>query len=150
LTFYHYPKILEFKNRELKNFFSDYRQKQTKDLTFEDREQAWWWKNAVIARNVWFYRDRLSTVRGPCTLPVLREAWAKGIIDDKTLVWGNGLIDWIPIRNVNLLTSAIRTPEVQITSWIKKKLSFEGKLELIRKERENFRILYSNQMDLWS
>merc|ERR550514_1907375 len=122
-----------------KIFFTDCAQKHTKDLTLEDREQMWWWKNAVIARNIWFYRDRLSTIRGPCTLPVLREAWIKGIIDDKTLIWGNGLIDWIPIRNVCLLSSAIRTPEVQIASWLKKKISFEDKLNQIRRERAPFR-----------
>ena len=44
-------------------------------------------------------------------MPILREAWSKGIIDEKTLVWGTGLIDWLPIRNVTLLTAAIRTPE---------------------------------------
>lgn len=33
-------------------------------------------------------RDRLSTPRGPCSLPVLREAWTQGVIDANTLVWG--------------------------------------------------------------
>merc|ERR1711918_116033 len=103
-------------------------------------------KNAVIARNVWYYRDRLSVVRGPCTLPVLREAWAGGIIDDKTLVWGNGLIDWIPIRNVSLLTSSIRTPEVQLATWFKKKIWFERKLHQVRKMREAIRVVYGNQL----
>ena len=32
--------------------------------------------------------DRLSTPRGPCSLPVLREAWTQGVIDEHTLVWG--------------------------------------------------------------
>merc|ERR1739848_425429 len=128
-------KLNSYINRESKNFFTDSSQKQTKDFTLEDREQLWWWKNAVMGRNVWYYRDRISTVRGPCTLPVLREAWTKGIIDDKTLIWGNGLIDWIPIRNISLLTSAIRTPEVQIATFIKKKMSFENKIDQIRRER---------------
>jgi len=142
--------LLCSKIRESDNFFTDSEQKQSKDLTFEDREQLWWWKNAVITRNIWYYRDRLSTVRGPCTLPVLREAWTKGIIDDKTLVWGNGLIDWIPIRNISLLSTAIRTPEVQVATLLKKKLSLEGKLNKIRKERSPFRMLHSNQLELWS
>lgn len=28
------------------------------DLNFEDKEQMWWWKNSVLARNIWYYRDR--------------------------------------------------------------------------------------------
>ena len=31
----------------------------------------------VTAKNVWYYRDRMSVPRGPCTLPVLREAWVR-------------------------------------------------------------------------
>ena len=33
-------------------------------------------------------RDRMSSPRGPCSLPVLREAWTQGVIDEHTLVWG--------------------------------------------------------------
>lgn len=33
-------------------------------------------------------RDRMSSPRGPCSLPVLREAWTQGVIDENTLVWG--------------------------------------------------------------
>ena len=33
-------------------------------------------------------RDRMSTPRGPCSLPVLREAWTQGVVDENTLVWG--------------------------------------------------------------
>merc|ERR1711879_458950 len=142
--------LVEFKTREINNFFTSTAQKHTEDLTFEDREQMWWWKNAVIARNVWYYRDRLSTVRGPCPLPVLREAWVRGIIDDKTLVWGNGLIDWIPIRNINLLSSAIRTLEVQIATQINKKILMERILTQVREKREAVRMIHSNQLELWN
>merc|ERR1719265_1321742 len=122
-------------NKNSPNFyFVDSSQKSMEVVEFESAEQLWWWKNAVIARNVWYYRDRLSTPRGPCTLPVLRESWAKGFIDDKTLIWGNGCIDWIPIRNIALLSSAIRTPEVQLATWLKKKLVLTGKLVQVRKE----------------
>merc|ERR1712176_832836 len=136
--------------REVGNFFWDTAQKYTKDLNSEDREQMWWWKNVSVARNVWYYRDRLSTVRGPCTLPVLREAWVRGIIDDKTLVWGNGLIDWIPIRNINLLSSAIRTLEVQIATQINKKILMERILTRVREQREAVRMIHSNQLELWN
>jgi hypothetical protein len=30
----------------------------------------------------------MSSPRGPCSLPVLREAWTQGVIDEHTLVWG--------------------------------------------------------------
>ena len=56
-------------------------------------------------------RDRLSVPRGPCSVPVLREAWVQGIVDENTLVWGSGLIDWLPIRNVRTLVPQIRTVE---------------------------------------
>merc|ERR1711924_392242 len=131
-----------------KNIFRDTSQKNSEDITFEDREQFWWWKSAVLARNVWYYRDRFSTPRGPCTLSVLREAWTKGIIDDATLIWGNGLIDWIPIRNVNLLSSAIRTPEAQFVSCLKK-FVLKKKLLKTRKERRTFRPVQNNQLDYW-
>ena len=42
---------------------------------------------------------------------VLRECWVHGIIDENTLVWGQGLVDWLPIRNVRTLVAQIRTPE---------------------------------------
>jgi hypothetical protein len=44
-------------------------------------------------------------------VPVLREAWVQGIVDENTLVWGSGLIDWLPIRNVRTLVPQIRTVE---------------------------------------
>ena len=34
-----------------------------------------------------------------------------GIIDENTLVWGQGLADWLPIRNVRTLVAQIRTME---------------------------------------
>merc|ERR1712146_274645 len=113
--------------RETENFFSDSDMKKTKDIPLEDREQMWYWINSVLVCGIWYYRDRMGTPRGPCSLPVLREAWTKGIIDDKTLVWCRGLIDWIPIRNVTFLVSLIRTPEVQIMTSIQKNLLFKPK-----------------------
>jgi len=34
-----------------------------------------------------------------------------GVIDENTLVWGQGLMDWLPVRNVRTLVPQIRTPE---------------------------------------
>lgn len=56
-------------------------------------------------------RDRLNVPRGPCSLPVLKEAWVNGVIDSNTLIWGQGLADFIPIRNVRTLVPQIRTLE---------------------------------------
>lgn len=53
----------------------------------------------------------MSVPRGPCSLPVLREAWVHGVVDENTLVWGQGLADWLPIRNVRTLVPQIRTVE---------------------------------------
>jgi GH35 family endo-1,4-beta-xylanase len=42
---------------------------------------------------------------------VLREAWTQGVIDEHTLIWGQGLADWLPIKNVRTLVPQIRTVE---------------------------------------
>ena len=49
--------------------------------------------------------------RGPCNLAVLRECWVNGVIDEGTLVWGQGLGDWLPVKNVRTLVPQIRTIE---------------------------------------
>ena len=60
---------------------------------------------------MWYYRDRLNVPRGPASLPVLKEAWVNGVIDGNTLIWGQGLADFIPIKNVRTLVPQIRTLE---------------------------------------
>jgi hypothetical protein len=42
---------------------------------------------------------------------VLKDCWVQGVIDENTLVWGQGLYDWLPAKNVKLLLPLIRTPE---------------------------------------
>lgn len=49
--------------------------------------------------------------RGPCPLFMLKSCWVQGVIDENTLVWGQGLADWLPAKNVKLLLPMIRTPE---------------------------------------
>lgn len=34
-----------------------------------------------------------------------------GVIDENTLVWGQGLADWLPVKNVRTLVPQIRTVE---------------------------------------
>ncbi|GAB4818254.1 hypothetical protein N2152v2_005300 [Parachlorella kessleri] len=80
-------------------------------------------------------KDRLNVPRGPCTLPVLKEAWVNGVIDSNTLIWGQGLADFIPIRNVRTLVPQIRTVEVQLATWVKKQFALKPALSQSRKER---------------
>ena len=101
----------------------------------------------ATAKNIWYYRDRLSTPRGPCTLPVLRECWVKVIIDENTLIWGQGLADWLPVKNVRTLVPQIRTVEVQVATWMKKTFSLKPSLDKARKERRAARVGVNSQVD---
>ena len=92
-------------------------------------------------------RDRLSTPRGPCSLPVLREAWVNGVIDENTLVWGQGLADWLPVRNIRTLVPQIRTIEVQAATWLKKTFALKPALANARKQRGDFRPEPNAQVD---
>ncbi|KAL6778731.1 hypothetical protein F751_4238 [Auxenochlorella protothecoides] len=93
----------------------------------------------MTAENVWYYRDRMSVPRGPCSLPVLREAWVHGVVDENTLVWGQGLADWLPIRNVRTLVPQIRTVEVQLGTWFKKNFALRPALDRMRRARVDAR-----------
>ena len=58
-----------------------------------------------------------------------------GTIDENTLVWGQGLADWLPVRNVRTLVPQIRTLEVQAATWIKKTFALKPALARARKAR---------------
>ncbi|CAL8471988.1 g11530 [Coccomyxa elongata] len=115
-------------------------------LTFEDRQHFDYIREAT-SKNVWYYRDRLSVPRGPCNLPVLRECWVQGVIDEGTLVWGQGLADWLPIRNVRTLVPQIRTMEVQVATWIKRQFALKPAIARIRRERAPQRPVQTAQID---
>jgi hypothetical protein len=70
-----------------------------------------------------------------------------GIIDENTLVWGQGLADWLPVRNVRTLVPQIRTLEVQVATWMKKQFALKPALNKIRKERADKRPEKTNQVD---
>lgn len=89
----------------------------------------------------------MSTPRGPCSLPVLREAWVNGVIDENTLVWGQGLADWLPVRNVRTLVPQIRTIEVQAATWLKKTFALKPALANARKQRAEYRPEPNAQVD---
>ena len=63
------------------------------------------------AGNAWFYKDRCGVSRGPAPITTMREAWVHGLVDENTLVWGEGLGDFLPIKNVRTLIPQIRIPE---------------------------------------
>jgi len=75
------------------------------------------YQRMLMRKNIWYYRDRMSVPRGPCPLHVLKDCWVQGVIDEHSLVWGHGLYDWLPVRNVKLLTAMIRTPEGEWGGW---------------------------------
>ena len=58
---------------------------------------------------MWYYRDRAGLPRGPCQLSTLRACWVNAIIDEFTIVWGQGLEAWYPIHNVVGLTANIQS-----------------------------------------
>lgn len=66
----------------------------------------------------------------------LRQCWVNGIVDEHTMVWGNGLSDWVPARNVRGLISNIRNPPTIIMHWLMRKfVDTDAKFAAIRRER---------------
>lgn len=97
------------------------------------------YQRMIMRKNVWYYRDRAGVPRGPCPLHVLKDCWVQGVVDENTLVWGQGLVDWLPARNVKLLVPLVRTPEVRVGAWIKKTFSLKPALERVREKRAEAR-----------
>mmetsp|Transcript_30307 Transcript_30307/g.42257 ORF Transcript_30307/g.42257 Transcript_30307/m.42257 type:complete len:135 (+) Transcript_30307:1946-2350(+) len=100
-------------NEKIKNYFNKFNSMFDKKITLNQKSQFQFIKT-IIKDNIWYYKDRLNTSRGPCDLKTLRICWINGIIDQNTFVWGPGLDNWIPIKNVRCLISCIRTPEGKI------------------------------------
>lgn len=115
-------------------------------LSLKDKQQVDYIRTATSG-NVWYYRDRMNVARGPCNLPVLKECWVHGVIDDQTLVWGQGLVDFLPIRNIRTLVPQIRTLEVQVATWVKRNFALRPALNRIRKQRAEHRAAQSDQVD---
>jgi hypothetical protein len=97
------------------------------------------YQRMLMRKNVWYYRDRAGVPRGPCPLHVLKDCWVQGVVDENTLVWGQGLADWLPARNVTLLVPMVRTPEVRVGAWLKKTFSLKPALERVRERRADAR-----------
>lgn len=97
------------------------------------------YQRMLTRKNIWYYRDRMNIPRGPCPLHVLKDAWVQGVIDENTLMWGQGLYDWLPAKNVKLLLPMIRTPEVRLGAWMKRTFSLKPALNRIREARQDYR-----------
>lgn len=59
----------------------------------------------------WYYKDRLGRTRGPMELINLKTAWAAGIVDKNTFIWGDDMDEWAPIGMVYGLQPAVETPD---------------------------------------
>ncbi|AIB09996.1 RNA binding protein (nucleomorph) [Lotharella oceanica] len=115
-------------------------------LTLNQKSQIDYIKTA-IKENIWYYRDRLNISRGPCDIYLLRKCWINGIIDQNTLIWGIGLDDWVPLRNIRNLIILIRIPEVQIATLIKKELIIKPSLNNVRDLNKSRRNTWLNQIE---
>ena len=119
------------------------RRNLNKNLTRAEKE-VMYYVGLGISKNVWYYKDRAGTTRGPCNMPIMRDAWSKGIIDADTLVYGTSLHFWTPIRNVNTLAGQIRTTDVIVSTALRRK-SLEEQYKRVRKEREKAGLDFSDQ-----
>lgn len=68
----------------------------------------------IMRSGGWYYKDRLGRTRGPLELITLKTAWAGGIIDTNTFIWGEDMDEWAPIGMVYGLQKAIATWEVRL------------------------------------
>ncbi|KAJ4970690.1 hypothetical protein NE237_003789 [Protea cynaroides] len=68
----------------------------------------------IMKSGGWYYKDRLGRTRGPLELITLKTAWAGGIIDKHTFIWGEDMDEWAPIGMVYGLEKAIATWEVRL------------------------------------
>ena len=80
-----------------------------------------------MRKNIWFYRDRTGLPRGPCTLETVRKCYANGIVDQHTLFWGNGLGDWVPLRNIRGMATSLSDPKTKFVKFLVDKFAFPVK-----------------------
>lgn len=70
----------------------------------------------AMKSNGWYYKDRLGRTRGPMELITMKTAWAAGIIDTHTFVWGDDMDEWAPIGMVYGLEKAVNTIDVKLAT----------------------------------
>ncbi|XP_061368245.1 protein TIC 56, chloroplastic [Gastrolobium bilobum] len=70
----------------------------------------------IMRSGGFYYKDRLGRTRGPLELITLKTAWAGGIIDKNTFIWGEDMDEWAPIHMVYGMERAIATWEVRLAA----------------------------------
>mmetsp|Transcript_23476 Transcript_23476/g.32758 ORF Transcript_23476/g.32758 Transcript_23476/m.32758 type:complete len:146 (+) Transcript_23476:1902-2339(+) len=138
--------VNKLQNLEVLNFFKLPISKSNNKMTLNQKSQIQYIKTA-IKENIWYYRDRINVPRGPCDINTLRICWINGLIDQNTLVWGQGLDRWIPIKNVRCLIICIRIPEVQFATILKKELVIKPALNHSRDLSLSRRKFWTRQLD---
>lgn len=64
-----------------------------------------------------YYKDRLGRTRGPMEVVNLKTAYAAGIVDKNTFVWGDDMDEWAPLGMVYGLHKAVAAPDVRLAAW---------------------------------
>lgn len=64
-----------------------------------------------------YYKDRLGRTRGPMEVVNLKTAYAAGIVDKNTFVWGDDMDEWAPLGMVYGLHSAVAAPDARLAAW---------------------------------
>ncbi len=94
----------------------------------------------VMRAGGWYYKDRLGRSRGPMELVNLKTAWAAGIVDKNTFIWGDDMDEWAPIGMVYGLETAIATPDSNLLNLI----SFHTAILLFLRNTHNLFIISLN------
>lgn len=58
------------------------------------------------------------------TMETLKKCYVNGIVDQHTLMWGDGLGDWIPLRNIRGMNHALDDPRTRFARFIVNRFSF--------------------------
>ena len=58
-----------------------------------------------------YYKDRLGRTRGPMEIITLKTAWAAGIVDKNTFIWGEDMDEFAPLGMVYGMERAVNTPD---------------------------------------
>uniref|UniRef100_A0A7S0SEB6 GYF domain-containing protein n=1 Tax=Mantoniella antarctica TaxID=81844 RepID=A0A7S0SEB6_9CHLO len=78
----------------------------------------------LIYNKIFWYRDRSGLPRGPMTVDVLKRCWVNGIVDENTLMWGNGQGDWVPLRNLRGMAEVLHNPMIVFLKWVNEKVAY--------------------------
>lgn len=100
-----------------------YNRKEENKKVLEENRKADHYAFLALEDNIWYYRDRLNLPRGPCPLSTLRTCYVNGLVDENSLVWGQGLEEWVPMRNVRSLPALVRNLETCTMKWWKESTS---------------------------